>query len=215
MDELRAYFQLMVAERQRLASTVAREHRPLTDVEIAKLAELTQAIDGLKYTIQELSPPAADAAPAKRGPASDDYRLVASHTLEKFRDNYRLTNQLFADYGRWLITTIGALHFGGIYILATTTVPDVAQEWGIWTLTVGIVLILLAGLTTWWNWYAASQLFANWTDANMLVNPDAWPKDDALLSARMAWTFRASIILGVLSAFCAPLAVALSIGVPG
>ena len=218
MDELRAYLLLMIAERQRLASVVSREHRPLTPQEIKALARLTTAIDGMRFTLAEFSAPQpAGPSPAGSQPgASAEYRTVAGQTLDKLRDEYRLSSQYAAEYGRWLIATIAALHLGGIYIVSLSTTLDVVQrERGIWVLTVGVMLILFAGLAAWANWGAASLVFAKWTDAKMLVDPAAWPKEDAMLNARMKWTYRASLGLGLASALCVPLAVALSIGTPG
>jgi hypothetical protein len=183
MDELKAHLQLLIAERQRLAATVGREHRPLTSKEIRKLAKLTAAIDGLRYTISELSPvpPAPPTTAPQASPA-----------------------------------TIAAVHLGGIYVLTQAYfIETTARESGVLILTFGILLVLFAGLSAWWNWYAASLLYQKWANPDMLVNPNAWPKDDPVLSARMNWTFRASIIVGLLSALCGPVAAIVAVGIPG
>ncbi len=79
----------------------------------------------------------------------------------------------------------------------------------IWALVAGLVLIFLARLTAWANWGANASLDAQWSNANMLVNPAAWPKDDPRLKRWIYVTAWASIVFGLLAALCIPLAAAL------
>jgi len=143
-------------------------------------------------------------------PEDADYRVMAAQEYQTQREAKRFTSQLQADYGRWLITTIAAIHVAGIYLISS--LPDLdlaAKRTGIWVLVAGLVMILMSGLAAWINWGAAAQLCSRRSDVRMLVDREAWPETDAE-AKKMMWRIRAalrcSVILGLISVLCIPFA---------
>jgi hypothetical protein len=207
LEELRAFFQLLVAERQRLATIVSREHRQLLPAEIAQLAELNGALEAMARTIRDLDPPPTSAPVAPPPLPEADFRLMAAKYYDTLVERAKLSGQLMADYGKWLIATIAAAHVGGIYMIATLSGDKLeANKPGIWALVIGLVLILFAGLATWWNWNHNAALGLQWANPRMLIDRNAWPVDNPRLAVWISITYWASLGLGVASAVCIPIA---------
>lgn len=165
-------------------------------------------------------PPAWAAVPSEGQPEphQQNYRLVASHEYQSQREDYRMAAELMAQYGRWLVATITAVHFGSIYLLSSLPGDNLeGRQAALWALVTGVILILLCGLAAWANWGAMADLKRNWADARMLVDPKAWPKADAetrWVRWWVQWSLRASLAFGVLSVACIPLAAYLLVGSP-
>jgi hypothetical protein len=212
IDELRAYRDLMIGQRQRLVLTVLKEHRELTALEVEEVASLTTAISGVLFTLNELAPPPSQPAPPVPNP---DYRLVASELYSKNKLAWQMTLTGASEWGRWLITTISAIHLGGLYLVSTaTTIDDVHKSRAAWVLGIGLLLIILAGLAAWRNYSAFAELFNKWSDPNMLVDHTRQPQSEETINARIQRSYLWSIWTGVASALCIPLAILVLIGLP-
>ena len=211
MDELEARIRLLIADRNYLAGVVSRERREFTEDEIAKLATLNGAIDSALNALRAFRPETAPRPqPPSNSSVTDDYRLVASRYYEANREDYRFAAQLFAEYGRWLVVTIAGSHIGGIFFLGGLDLPIHQVEPSLWTLTVGLILILFCGLAAYWNFMALAGLHASRDNILMLTNPEYFPpKDDPSFDRRIRNTYTAALVLGLSSAICILLAAVL------
>jgi hypothetical protein len=211
MEQLREQLQLLIAARQRLATVVSREQRSYTLDEIRQLSELHGAISAVLQTLHEMG--SQQGHHIANSSATDD-RLVAANIYQARREVYRLTSQVTAEYGRWLIATIAAVHFGGIYLLsnAADPAPGARQE-ATWALIIGIILILLCGLFAWFNWATHSTRF-RFSDANMLIDPQSEPVDSKWQIRVINFTHWSCIVLGLLSVACIPWAAFVFLGGP-
>ncbi|WP_193337459.1 hypothetical protein [Devosia beringensis] len=206
MDELRARIQLLIAERNELAAICVREHREFVDHELERLALLDASINSALNALKFLAPPEPQPSqvPVQINP---DYRLVAKAYYDANRDGYKFVSQLVGDYGRWLVTTIAAAEFGGMVLIGNLEgIPWSSKEPALWSLVVGIVLIFSCGLVTYFNWSALAELYDKRNNVNMLVNPDAFPRDDPKLGGRIKFTYVSAIVLGALSVLSIPVA---------
>lgn len=145
-----------------------------------------------------------------------DYRLVAEKVYDT---NIKLmveVGKVQADYGKWLIATLTAVHIGASYFVGNLQgVPVGTKIAAIWWFVGGIILILLSGLTAWWNWTQHAERRNSWTNANMLINDDPkhWPKNTN--AAAITSTYLLSLVFGLASAACLPIgALVLTVNLP-
>jgi hypothetical protein len=210
MEELRAYFALLLAERNRLTTVVSREHRQLTPDEMIELSRVMGAIAAMAQTLDALAPPrptAPSAAEDDDDAPDEKYKTVAAAAYASFREGAKLAAELQGDYGKWLVTSVAAVNFGGIYLISTSEFLDQAtKSAGIWPLVVGTVLIFLAGLAAWSNWGALARAYDRFAKPVMLVDPDSWPKNEENedLSFKIKLTYWTSIVLGIAALLCMP-----------
>ena len=203
MEELQARFLVLIENRKTLAAVAAREHREWTPEELAELAKLNSALDAIRYTINELTPSSANATPSP--PVVDpDYRLQAAAFRDVNRDNLKFAMDQVGQSGRWLLATIGASHFGGLLLLTQLTgkveIADLRPA--MWSLVSGLVLILISGLVTYWNWSAAAQVYSKNLGPGYLVDKTMWPTLDPKDARRITFTQRTAIIVGFVSVLC-------------
>src|SRR5262245_38935535 len=119
-----------------------------------------------------------------------DYRYQALHAFQSQREGHRLALHLQAEYGKWLIATIAAVHLAAIYLVVTDdALPAAAKINGTAVFVAGIMNILFAGLFALWNSRLLARQFDVGSDARMLIDPDAWPKEDAFLARRIQESF--------------------------
>jgi hypothetical protein len=77
----------------------------------------------------------------------------AREVYEGYRDQWRLSSTLVGDYGKWLIAQLTLIHVGAIFLLASNELFRPALAHGaFWWFIAGIMLSLLCGLATWFNW---------------------------------------------------------------
>jgi hypothetical protein len=200
MKETEAYFSLLAEERQRIVDVPSVEHRQWTDDELKRMALIDQALTAIVNDDRRRQPPAAP-PPAPSAPGSD-YRLVAERVYDNLREAQKQASTMVADYGRWLVATISASHLGGIFFvggLPAEAVPWTVKEPAIWSLVIGLVSILAAGLVTYFNWSLNARAYAQMANPELLIDPQRWPKLDEKLAANARLTMRIAIGLGVLS----------------
>lgn len=108
MDEVEAYRQILIAERNRLARMPALEHRAYTPEEVTRLAELTGAIEAIYYALQDAR--AAAGPPAAARPSEDD---AAARVLDAAKEITSLTY----DRGSVYTTAVVAAGFAGAFAI--------------------------------------------------------------------------------------------------
>jgi hypothetical protein len=130
-----------------------------------------------------------------------DYRYQALHAFQSQREGYRLALHLQAEYGKWLIATIAGIHLAAIYlVISNDSLPPSAKINGTGVFAAGIMNILFAGLFALWNSRLLARLYGEWSDARILVDPEAWPKEDPFLTRRIEESFNAAVMFGAISA---------------
>lgn len=137
-----------------------------------------------------------------------DHRLVAEKAYQFNVESLKATWSLAAEYGRWLITTVAAVHFGGLYLLTTIEkLGTSARLPAAWVFVIGLMLILLCGFVTWINWNLHAAIYRDWSDANMLVETDRWPnpKEAEKRNPRIVLTHYLTLVLGFASVLCVPI----------
>jgi hypothetical protein len=136
-----------------------------------------------------------------------DHRLVALKAYEFNQEALRLTTEVQAEYGRWLIATTSAVQVGAIFFVGNLDgIPIEVKLLPIWIFVAGLLLILFSGLAAWANWGILASIYRDWNNANMLVETSKWPKP-----AESLWipiTYWLSLIFGIASALCIPLGAA-------
>ena len=165
LEALRARGQLVIAERDKLVNVALDEARDLSTAEMEQLVLLDQTITAMSNAILHQAPAPAPAQrpplPANQSDPGSDYRLVAAARFELNKERYRLVGQLLADYGKWLVATIAAAHLGGIYFIGSIEeIPLLEKEPALLALVAGLVLILMCGLATFYNWQANTVFYA-------------------------------------------------------
>lgn len=205
MEELKARLALLVEQRKDLAMVVSREHRPYDQLEIEQLAKLNSAIDAVIYTVRELTPAPPSGPPVA---ANEDYRLQAKAFHEVQKEGYLFTMDQVGQAGRWLIATIAASQFGGLWLLIQLSGKVALDELKapMWTLVAGLVLIFFSGLVTYWNWSVSAIAYSRRLGPGYLINRDLWPSENALDMQKINLTQKAAILLGTLSVICIPVA---------
>lgn len=137
-----------------------------------------------------------------------DHRLVAEKAYEFNVESLKATWSLAAEYGRWLITTVAAVHFGGLYLLTNVQkVGTGALLAAGWVFVIGLLLILSCGFVTWINWNLHAAIYRDWSDANMLVETEKWPnpKEAEKRNPWIVLTYYLSLLLGFTSVLCVPI----------
>lgn len=136
-----------------------------------------------------------------------DYRLIAKAVFDASVERYKFVSTVQADYGKWLLVTITSAHLAAIYLISRPEIPAQIREREdcYWPSIVGLCLILIAGLITWINWSLVVETIGKWTDPNVLINDDYWPKSPTgYRKAALNFTFYAPLFLGLASAICIP-----------
>lgn len=211
LEELRARGQLVVAERDKLVNIALDEARNLSAAEMQQLVLLDQTINAFSNAIQHQAPAPSPTErpplPPNRSDPGSDYRLVAAARFELNKERYRLVGQLLADYGKWLVATIAAAHLGGIYFIGSIEeISLLDKEPALLVLVAGLVLIFMCGLATFYNWQANTVFYARRVNPDYLVDPTAQPKDDLDHLRHIDLTYWVSILLGIASTACIPIA---------
>jgi len=136
-----------------------------------------------------------------------DERYVALHRYEANKESLNQSRAMMAEYGKWLVATIAALHFGGLYLVTNAPgIPIVEKMSACWAFVIGIVLILLSGLYAFINWGTHTQVYYLARNPQMLVDSDFQPQRNPKLEAAIAETYRISLGLGLASVACLPIA---------
>jgi hypothetical protein len=140
-----------------------------------------------------------------------DYRQVAFATFEYRKEAARICAQHQADYGKWLTTTLVAVHFGAVYLITQESGVPISTKVGLVALfSIGIIFGLTSGLFSFWNWQQNFRYHSQWLNTWILVDHDFWPtvstpegrERDRVLMESINRTYRCSIGFGVLSGAC-------------
>lgn len=144
--------------------------------------------------------------------ADKEYRVVV---FQSWKEQQRHTAELAAAYGRWLVASIVVIHAGALFSMFSflsgyADTPTVITGYAapVWCFVAGLVLALMAGLTTWLNWSLHSASFAHQANFKMLVNPEEW-LNDGIHKRGIWWTYWLSLLFGIASATLIPIAAAL------
>jgi hypothetical protein len=109
--------------------------------------------------------------------------------------------QLQADYGKWLISSLLFLHSAAIGGLAfkLESLKQVVDS--LWWFVIGILLALLSGLMSWWNFTLNDNAMQRLADHRMLTDPKYWPTTSPY--QRLIWfTLVMALVSGISSAAC-------------
>lgn len=105
----------------------------------------------------------------------------AAAVFHDLKETQRATFSVFADYGKWLISSLVLIHSGalfGLFSFLDTIAqnPAALQNYKlpIWSFVVGLFLGLTSGFFAWVNWGMHSANAADQADMEMLWNPDKW-----------------------------------------
>ncbi|SFZ81807.1 hypothetical protein SAMN02983003_0703 [Devosia enhydra] len=111
-------------------------------------------------------------------------------------------------YGRWLIATVAAAHFGGLVLVAQLAerLPTADLRSTMWCLIAGLVAIFISGLVTYYNWGYSGRFFALHTNVRLLIDPGEPLPNGSRELKMMTVTQFAAIGLGVASVAFIPLA---------
>jgi hypothetical protein len=130
-----------------------------------------------------------------------EYLQIALETYRLNVDRLKLVMQLQADYGKWLVATLAAVHSAAIYAIATHTPPFPRPL--LLPFMVGIALTLVSGLCTWANFTIAIRLLEGWTDPASLMDDARYPtKPKGLIAWSIPVTMVGALISGISSGGC-------------
>lgn len=133
--------------------------------------------------------------------ASEDYRM-----LTEMMEQYARAQ---IDYGKWLLTTLGAIHAGTLFVAGSSPLARQLLSGPFLAIVVaGLVLALLSGFLTWANFAIntdAARSARLMMLANEMIFPRPYPRADDIDR-----TYRGSIVVGFLSAGCIPIAALLA-----
>jgi len=130
---------------------------------------------------------------------------IVYNDLKEFQ---RTSFSVFAEYGKWLISSLVLIHSGALFglfsfldTLASNPAALGAYKFPIWCFVAGLFLALVCGFLAWINWgmhFANAQAEAR---ADMLWDPDRWVGKPIYVRS-LDVTYIGSIVAGVASALC-------------
>lgn len=121
---------------------------------------------------------------------------------EFFRDHFKHVVAMQGAMGRWLLASLLLVH-GGVFAflaqsehLSAMVLPRVY-----WWLLAGLVLALVSGFSTWWNWTLATPVYASVSPA-MIYDATQTPTFTKEQLRGVRWAMVAALSTGVLSLLC-------------
>ncbi len=126
------------------------------------------------------------------------------HVHNYWAEQHRQAWQLQNDYGKWLITSLTAVHAGALFAIGTNQGFKPYFGSGVlWWFVVGLMLALFCGFTTWINWQCNARVAASFARPDFLLTEenDDWPKPSWFWVKVTYW---ASIGFGLISVACIP-----------
>lgn len=137
-------------------------------------------------------------APLTRDEAIDVRRLQ----YEFVQAQLKHTMEMQGGYGKWLLASLLLVH-GGIFAflvqnekLSASILPHV-----FWWLVSGLVLALISGFATWWNWTFAARVYSAFSPL-MIYGDEHLPKFGWRQRAPVVITMYLAIVLGLGSVAC-------------
>jgi hypothetical protein len=125
-----------------------------------------------------------------------------------FKAAQRVTFDVAAGYGKWLIASLLLAHGGGL-VGVMGLFKEAAREAATtqriattaWWLIAGLLLALCSGFTVWFNWSMISHNYEHQATAEMLWNPKKW-LNPPIYTWQISLSYWLGIAFGILSGAC-------------